>query len=490
MVELTDLTSTAKISLGIILALFVIALLLLGRFASRSVVSESEFLVADRRVPLALSTLALLATWFGSSSVIESSSKMYQGGLSLVVLDPIACGATLILTGLVFAGRFWDSKAATVADLFRKEFGTTAERLSCVIQVPSFFLWIGSQFLAMGQLLASSLDIPLGIAILISSVVTLGIVMWGGMWAVTWSNSVMILISIASLLVLFGATSLAIGKGDPIRGILHVMESAPEGYLRLDASSPSKFLAMASVLVIGLFGNVPGQDIQQRVASAKSATTARWMCIIAGILYLLIGLVPLYLGLAARCNFADRLEESDLPISQMASLYLSQPLQILLIVGMFSLCLAVAAGATLSQASIVSQNLLKPWFGKQSEGIWLARSSVFLVILGSLAVAYSGESIMQLLELSLVIVLVSLFVPMVIALFFPSPVPKPWVGVLSMLAGFFVWLIGVVLEDYSPIPPSLIGLTASVIVGYLGVKQSMRKLPMHRGRLESPMDQG
>jgi Na+/proline symporter len=112
------------------------------------------------------------------------------------------------------------------------------------------------------------------------------------------------------------------------------------------------------------------------------------------------------------------------------------------------------------------------------------------VILGSLAVAYSGESIMQLLELSLVIVLVSLFVPMVIALFFPSPVPKPWVGILSMLAGFFVWLIGVVFEDYSPIPPSLIGLIASVIAGYLGVKQSMRKLPMHRGRLESPMDQG
>lgn len=268
------------------------------------------------------------------------------------------------------------------------------------------------------------------------------------------------------------------------------MESAPDGHLRLDASSPSKFLAMASVLVIGLFGNVPGQDIQQRVASAKSATTARWMCIIAGILYLLIGLVPLYLGLAARLNFADRLQGSDLPISQMASLYLSQPLQILLLVGMFSLCLAVAAGATLSQASIVSQNLLKPWCGKQSEGIWLARSSVFLVILGSLAVAYSGESIMQLLELSLVIVLVSLFVPMVIALFFPSPTPRPWVGIVSMLAGFFVWLIGVGFEDSAPIPPSLIGLLASAIAGYLGVKHSIPMPPMHRGRLESPIDQG
>jgi Na+/proline symporter len=488
MVELTDLTEAGKITLGVILVLFVSTLLFLGRFASRSVVSESEFLVADRKVPLLLSILALLATWFGSSSVIESSSKMYRGGLSQVLLDPIACGATLILTGLVFAGRFWDSKSATVADLFRKQFGLTAERISCLIQVPSFFLWIGSQFLAMGQLLESTLDIPLWLAILISSIVTLGIVIWGGMWAVTWANSVMILVSIASLLILFGATSLALGQGDPMRGVMHVIESAPEGHLKVDASSPGKFLAIASVMVIGLFGNVPGQDIQQRVASADSAKTARWMCIIAGILYLLFGLVPLYLGLAARCTFADRLQDSDLPINQMASLYLSQPLQILLVVGMFSLCLAVAAGATLSQASIVSQNLMKPWFGRQSDAIGLARSSVAIVIVGSLGVAYSGESIMQLLELSLVIVLVSLFVPMVVALFYPSDTPRPRVGIVSMLAGFSAWLLGVWLEDTWPIPPSLIGLMASAIAGYLGVKHSLRT--PRTGRLESPMDQG
>jgi len=103
MLELTNLSSTGKLTLGIALSMLVGGLILLGRLTSRSVVSESEFLIADRKVPLLLSILALLATWFGSSSVIESSSKMYQGGVSQVLLDPFACGATLILTGLVFA---------------------------------------------------------------------------------------------------------------------------------------------------------------------------------------------------------------------------------------------------------------------------------------------------------------------------------------------------------------------------------------------------
>jgi Na+/proline symporter len=490
MLELTNLSSTGKLTLGIALSMLVGGLILLGRLTSRSVVSESEFLIADRKVPLLLSILALLATWFGSSSVIESSSKMYQGGVSQVLLDPFACGATLILTGLVFAGRFWNAKVATVADLFRKEFGQSSERLSCVIQVPSFFLWIGSQFLAMGQLLESTMDIPLWIAILISAIVTLGIVIWGGMWTVTWANSVMILLSIASLLVLFVATSLAIGQGDPLRGFLRVIETAPDGHLKLDASSPSKLLSIASVLVIGLLGNVPGQDIQQRVASAKTASTARWMCIIAGMLYLLLGLVPLYLGLAARTKFGDRLQESELPINQIAGLYLSQPLQILLVVGMFCLCLSVAAGATLSQASIVSQNLIKPLLGNRSASMWLVRSSVVIVIAGSLGVAYSGESIMELLELSLVIVLVSLFVPMAIALFFPSSTPRPWVGIVSILTGFSAWLLGLWFEDSLRIPASLIGLLASALAGFLAMHRASRVHPRPSERLESPSDRG
>jgi len=234
---------------------------------------------------------------------------------------------------------------------------------------------------------------------------------------------------------------------------------------------------------------VPGQDLQQRVASAKSAATARWMCVVGGVLYLLIGLIPLYLGLAARWTFGDGLSESQLPLNAIAARYLSEPFQILLIVGMFSLCLAVAASATLSQASIVSRNVIKPLRGLVRDsagsgtlggvgvgdaGVWGARFSVGLVIAGSLAVAYSGESIMELLELSLVLVLVSLFVPMAIALYAPSKQARPRVGNSAMIAGFVAWLVGFTFESRIGIPASLIGLSASAIAAWWAMRSDGR----------------
>ena len=490
MIEVNDLSLLGKIVLGSTLLLFVGFLTIVGRLASRRVESEAEYLVADRQVPLWLSVLALLATWFGSSSVIESSSKMYRGGIGEVLLDPIACGATLIFTGCFFAERFWKTQAATVADLFRQQFGPTAERLSCAIQVPSFFLWIGAQFLAMGQLMESALGLPLGVSILLSAAVAWAIVVGGGMWAVTWANSIMILVSLTSLLVLFGATAYGIGEGDAVAGWSRVIDAAPKDHFRIDTASLEKCLAILSVLLIGLLGNVPGQDLQQRVASAKSAATARWMCVVGGVLYLLIGLIPLYLGLAARWTFGDGLSESQLPLNAIATEYLSEPFQILLIVGMFSLCLAVAASATLSQASIVSRNVIKPlrglvrdpggsdsrWGARVWDArVWDARFSVGLVIAGSLAVAFSGESIMGLLELSLVLVLVSLFVPMAIALFFPSQPARPGVGNSAMIAGFVAWSVGFVFESRSGVPASLIGLSASAIAGWLAMRSAGRR---------------
>jgi Na+/proline symporter len=490
MIEVNQLSLLGKIALGGTLFLFVGGLALVGRFASRGVETEAEYLVADRQVPLWLSVLALLATWFGSSSVIESSSKMYRGGIGEVLLDPIACGLTLIFTGYFFAERFWKTQAATVADLFRQQFGPTAERLSCAIQVPSFFLWIGAQFLAMGQLIESALGLPLGVSILLSAAVAWAIVVGGGMWAVTWANAIMILVSLLSMLVLFGATAYGIGEGDAVAGWSRVIDAAPKDHFRIDAASLEKCLAILSVLMIGLLGNVPGQDLQQRVASAKSAATARWMCVVGGVLYLLIGLIPLYLALAARWTFGDGLSESQLPLNAIAARYLSEPFQILLIVGMFSLCLAVAASATLSQASIVSRNVIKPLRGLVRDsagseslgdagvgdaGVWGARFSVGLVIAGSLAVAFSGESIMELLELSLVLVLVSLFVPMAIALYAPSKQARPRVGNSAMIAGFVAWLVGFLFESRIGIPASLIGLSASAIAAWLAMRSAGRR---------------
>lgn len=486
MPDAQNLSSFGQLCLASFLVLFVLGLALLGSCFGKKLVSGSDYFVASRSVPLGLSVLALLATWFGSSSVVEASTKMYDTGLRGVILDPVACGATLILTGWLFAERFWNTGCSTVAELFRREFGSVAEWISCAIQVPSFFLWIGAQFLAMGQLLESSFGMNELLGVILSAIATLAVVAWGGMWAVTWANAVMIVVSLISVLVLVGATAFHVGQGDIVEGIVRVVREAPKGAFDLDFSNWTNGLAIVGVFLTGLFGNVPGQDIQQRVASARTARTARGMCIIAGLLYLLFGFIPIYLGLAARWLFAGNLGDEHLAIDQVANQVLVEPLQIVLIIGMFSLCLAVAAGSTLGQATLVSDSLLKPWTRSTEVSVWGGRGSVVVVIVGSALVAISGESIMGLLELSLVLVFVSLFVPMCIALFWSDrrslevrnvesgvtrSAPRPILGIATMVTGLGAWLIASFWESWAGeemvFPPGLIGFVASVVVALL-----------------------
>jgi Na+/proline symporter len=306
------------------------------------------------------------------------------------------------------------------------------------------------------------------------------------MWAVTWANAIMIIVSIASLLILASATALNIGQGNVWFGVRRVVESAPEGFLQVDVSTLPKSLAVVGVLAIGLMGNVPGQDIQQRVASARTAGTARWMCIISGVLYLCIGLVPMYLGLAARWKFADRLSDDNLPLNALAQSVLSEPLQIVLIIGMFSLCLAVAAGSTIGQATLLTESILDPFFKwasrstssssskSTSSAVVSGRSSVLCVIAGSLLIAFSGQSIMGLLEFSLVLVLVSMFVPMCLALLWPSKEIRPALGTATMTVGLVIWLLCFIAENKFgstwalgawTLPSELLGLLASALTG-------------------------
>jgi Na+/proline symporter len=225
-------------------------------------------------------------------------------------------------------------------------------------------------------------------------------------------------------------------------------------------------LTALGIFLTGLLGNIPAQDLQQRIQCARSASTAKWSCILAGCIYIAMGLIPIYLGLAARLHLEewdtnDRIQ-SDQVLPILASQFLSEPFGILLVVGLVSLNLAAAGSSTISQTTILSNNvlprtkrdwgnangttknwLLKNWLAPRREQ-WCA----FAVTVGSLMAAFSGQSVMGLLELSLASVLVSLFVPMCLCLF--SNPSTPWSGIVPMLAGPAVWGTKLTWDAWNP----------------------------------------
>lgn len=437
-----DLPSDARWLLGIVILLYLCALFGLSIFATGKVKTEEDYLVAGRSLPLWLAWGTLIATWFGAATMSGAAQAARDEGLMGVILDPIACSATLVFAGVFFAGPMWRLKLLTCGDLYRRTYGSTAETLGAAIQVPAYFGWIAAQYTALGQMQHIYFGIPLHWAILIACLVTLGYTLIGGMWSVTLTDTMQILIAFFGLVVLAVSTYSVVGNGSAWDGFQRIMsetaEKTPEHlYLWPVAAGFGGWMAYLGTWATGLFGNIPGQDLQQRVFASNSPRTGQLACIFAGILYLGFGLIPVSLGFASRITDPGEITGGILPL--LAGKYLNKYMAVVFVIAFTSIVVSTATSAVLAPATLLGHNLLGKLKLFKGRGLILERSCVFLVSMGGLALAYTGQSIMELLDLALSLQLVALFIPLSMAIY--GRPRSPVSGVAAMVAGASVFFI-------------------------------------------------
>ncbi len=458
--------------LGWALVGYVVFLLGISIYASRKVENEADYVVAGRRLPLFLAWGTLIATWFGAATMFAAAGAAREEGLLGVVLDPFACAGTLILAGIFFARPLWRMELYTMADFNRVKYGPRAELVGACIQVPAYFSWVALQYTALARILDLYFGIPLATGILIVAAVTLVYTLIGGMWSVTLTDTVQIVIALAGLVVLTAAALSApqLGNGDPWRGLAivftRVAETHPD-HLRLVPADPSLavLLGWLGAWATGLFGNIPGQDLQQRVFAAKSPNTAMYACILAGVLYLAFGMLPVTLGLASLVTHPEGTLD---PVGFLAGEYLSTGMLVVFVIAVMSMVVSTATSAVLAPATILGHNLLSRIPGFDTGGLVRDRLCVVLVSLGGIALAMWGKSLMELLDVALSIQLVALFVPVVMGIY--GRPRSEWAGVLSMLLGFGAWLVTFAVEHLAgPEPNGLVAAITTVPSDFWGL---------------------
>src|SRR5690606_24817255 len=307
--------------LAVLLVIYFIVMLGIGAWAQGRIHDSEDYLVAGRRLPLLLAWPTLLATWFGAGALLTSTDQIRREGLRMAALDPFGAGLCLLLAGWWLARPLWHMKLLTLGDFFRRRFGPRAEVATSLMMVPTYFGWIAAQFVALAELfqLVFGLDRNLGIAgiALLGTTYTL----LGGMWSVTLTDVVQMACIVVGLLFLAGEVLVALGGG--VVGGLEALWTAvpPERWVLVPHESGAEVLAWLGVLAVGSLGNLPGQDLLQRVFASRSADTAVRACHLAGVTYLVLGTMPILLGLAADVLAPGQEQRSTLGV--LATLFLS-----------------------------------------------------------------------------------------------------------------------------------------------------------------------
>ncbi len=437
--------------------IYLVITLLIGWWASRRVHSTKDFVVAGRQLPMMIAATALFATWFGSETLMGASSEFVEHGLIGVVEDPFGAALCLVLIGAFFARRLYRLNVLTFSDFFRQRFSRRAEFISAVFMVPSYFGWIAAQLVAMAVILKTLTGIPFIYGIAICTLVVLVYTYIGGMWAVSITDFIQTIVILIGLLILAFTVSQRAG------GMGKVLASTPEGFFRFTPKPDFHSIIhyIAAWITIGL-GSIPQQDVFQRVMAAKNENVAVRASYLSGLMYLSIAFIPLYIGLCGKVLYPELLEgDPQMVLPQMVLQHGSSFLQILFFGALLSAILSTTSGAILAPATVIGENLVRPYFKNLTDAqlLQIMRFGVVGVAVASAFMAGLRTNIYELVGQSSALSLVSLFVPLVGGLYWRRA--SNLGALLSMILGMVVWIP---CEVAGTEVPSLIwGLLASIL---------------------------
>lgn len=418
-------------------AVYVLLTIAIGFWASRNVKNTSDFVVAGKKMPLAVAASAMFATWFGSETLMGAPSVFVEGGVLAIIEDPFGAAMCLILVGALVARPLYKLNILTFNDFYRMRFGRKAEVVSAVFMIPSYLGWIAGQMVAMAVVLNVLTGLPMVWGIAACTVVVVIYTYVGGMWAVSITDFVQ------TIMILIGILALAWEVNRQVGGPSVVFASQPEGFFRFVPEWDLDHMVhyFAAWITIGL-GSIPGQDVFQRVMSAKDEQTAVRSGYVSGIMYLTIGLIPLYIGLCAKYLHPELLDgDNQSLLPAMALKYSSPVIQVLFFGALLSAILSTTSGAILAPATVLGENLVKPMFQSLTDArlLLVMRLGVVAIAAAAMWMALSGSSIFELVAQSSALSLVSLFVPLMAGLYWPSANEAG--SLASMVAGMGTWIV-------------------------------------------------
>ncbi len=450
-----SLDTQALILIGV--SLYIVLMMLIGIWASRGNHSLADFTVAGRNMPLWLCTVSVFATWFGSGIMMGAATAAYEYDLLLMVGEPFASGLCLFLIGLIFARIVRRTRRLTWPEFFEARYGKVAATFAAVSDVISGAIWLGGLLFTFGVLLQALAGVPLAAGIVGGTVVVAAYTMIGGMWAVAMTDFVQMTVFVVGLVVLLFVVLADAGGWGAVSAQL------PANAMRLIPLEHTFIDWMQYIQVWMTLGvaAVASSSVIQRALSASSERVAQYSFYLATVAYVIIGSIPLLLGLVASVEMPG-VEDPNAILTELALSHLHPVLVAVFVGAIVSAGMSSCDSILLAGSTVVSTNLMPLVVRKPSDQLRLrvVRYTIPVLALGGMYIAFNATRAVQVLIDSVSILLAGICVPF-FACFFWSKANRTG-AVASIASGLVTWQIA---STYDPlIPPDLIGFFVSFAV--------------------------
>jgi len=426
----------------------------LGMLVSRRIASESDYLLAGRRLGVTLAAFSIFATWFGAETVVGAAGRIYQNGLSGGSADPFGYALCLVILGVVVAVPLWRKQYTTFGDLFRERYSPGVERLAVLLMVPTSVLWAAAQIRAFGQVVSVSSDVGVDIAITAAAAFVIIYTVAGGLLADVVTDFVQ------SIGIVVGLAILLLAVGNAHGGLPALVASIDPERLGLFSTADATPLELLEAWAVPVCGSLLAVEMLSRILGCKTAATARNATLIGAAIYLAVGLIPVTIGLVGP-SLVPGLEEPEQLVTVLAERHLSTFLYVLFAGALISAILSTVDSCLLAAGSLVSHNLIVPLRPTMTDRQKIRTARIGVAFFGVVAyvIALYGGTIYELVETASALGSAGIFVVGLFGLFSRRFGGAPSAHA-ALVAGVVVWAAGEYWLEWST--PYVAALAASL----------------------------
>lgn len=293
---------------------YVIIQFAVGAWVSRRMSSEQDYILAGRSLGTGLVAFSVFATWFGAEAIVASAGEIYTKGLSGGLTDPFGYGVAVLIVGVVLAAPLWRRGIVTYADMVRERYSPGIEKLFVLVLLPGSVLWAAAQIRAFGQILGSTTELGLDTAILIAAILVGAYSVVGGLLADAVTDVVQ------GIAVMIGLIVLAVFVAAAMGGLEASLAQIEPARLSFSGNGEDAALDRIEKLAVVLCGSLVAVELISRFLGARTAAIAAGGTIAGGLMYLAMGLLPLFLGLVGPILLKD-LPEPEQIVPKLAEAY-------------------------------------------------------------------------------------------------------------------------------------------------------------------------
>jgi solute:Na+ symporter, SSS family len=460
-----------------VIAFYLLVMLAVGWFSRRKARNEADFLVAGRRLGPVLYACTMAALVMGGGSTVGGVALGYQYGISgMWMVFSLALGVLTI--SVLFSPLIARLRVYTVAQMLELRYGPGASLLTGAVLFAYVLMIAVTSTIAYGSIfgvLFSMSKIP---SILLGGGVVLVYCAFGGMWSISINDFLQFIVkTVGFIFIMLPAVFLRAG------GFAGLHAKLPETAFSLTHIGLDTMFSYFLLYVLSIW---VGQDVWQRIFTARSVPVAKWGGAAAGGYCFIYAITGAIIGMSAHALMPG-IVERDHVYTEIVRATLPAGLSGLVIAAALASVMSTSSGALIAATTVVKEDLVRTLRGQplqaqdsaseagaaqevQSSRGYLLGVGVLMIIL-----ACTIHDVVAGLTIACGTLLVGLFVPVVGGIVWQRATFKG--AVASVVAGIALTLISMaIMRDIYANIPLYIGLSGS-FVAFVVVSLIDRPMP-------------